>query len=325
MSSHATNIPTLHRPIFDGLDSDEAKFKAAMAEYDLLKDTDPEGLDFSNKTAMWIAYERHVESKRDDCLFHDPLARHFIGSYGKRLSDAMSFGLAYSCFDPPGADIGFGLEGHVMYTAARTRLVNEKVDRWMEEHADEKCQVLNLGVGMDTRVYWLQSLKHSKCTYWEIDTPSIMNHKWTILNRLESKGETAEELCQLQSIAMDFSNESIADLPSKYSYDATIPSCWILEGLIMYLKRDAVEELLNDMSALSAPGSLLILNFSNSPAGDATSCPPMDEIHAKLVEHKNWNQKERLMFGDPEFNYGRYPQGRPANKVLGFAMYQKKQ
>ena len=140
----------------------------------------------------------------------------------------MSFGLAYSCFDPPGADIGFGLEGHVMYTAARTKLVNDQVDCWIMDHCkhnqEPACQVLNLGAGMDTRVYWLQSLKQCMC-YWEIDTGSILDYKQNVFNQLNAKGELPEELCERKPISMDFSNETIADLPLQYDYDSSIPTC----------------------------------------------------------------------------------------------------
>lgn len=319
----STKIPSLPRPIFDGLTSEEDKFKAAMAEYELLKGPDQDGLDFSNKTAMWVAYERQVESERDDSLFNDTLAGHFVGQYGKRLSDAMSFGLAFSCFDPPGAGIGLGLEGHVMYTAARTKLVNDQVDRWImnQQKQQNLCQVLNLGVGMDTRVYWLESLKHSKF-YWEIDTSAIMNYKQDVLDRLQDEGELPEAMCERKPIAMDFSKESIADLPRKYGYDCFSPTCWILEGLIMYLQRNAVEQLMDDVSTLSAPGSMIILNFSNSNSNDTTACPSIDEIDARL-EGQKWSKEQRLMFGEKGFNFGRYPQGKPANTQLGFAMYKK--
>ena len=39
------------------------------------------------------------------------------------MSDALAFGLTHAIFDPPGANIGLGLEGHVLYTAARTKLI----------------------------------------------------------------------------------------------------------------------------------------------------------------------------------------------------------
>lgn len=311
-----TIIPKLHRPIFDGLETDEEKLKVAMAEYNALKDADQDGLDFSNKTSMWIAYERQVESQREDRLFHDPLAQHFSEPYGKRLSDAMSLGMAGGIFDPPGANIGLGLEGHVLYTAARTQLINDRVGQWLEEHSG---QVVNLGAGLDTRVYWLDSLKKATA-YWEIDAASVMNHKQKILDRLQEKGELPKALCPRKAISMDFSKESIADLPERHKYPSitTCATCWILEGLIMYLKRPDVEQLMDHLSELSASESFLILNFStNVPGG-----PSIDEID-EWLQSKGWNKEERLMFGEKGFNFGRYPDDKPANKICGFAMYWK--
>ena len=315
-----TVIPKRHRPIFDGLESDEEKFKVAMAEYNELKDPDENGLDFSNKTSMWIAFERDIESQREDRLFHDPLAKHFSEPYGKRLSDAMSLGLAFSVFDPPGADIEFGLEGHVMYTAARTKLISNQMEEWLSDMTGE-CQVLNLGAGLDTRAYWQDSLKKVQ-SYWEIDTQSVMKHKQKILDQLHAKGELPPTICPRKPIIMDFSKESIADLPSKHGYAANIPACWILEGLIMYLKREQVEQLIDRLSSLSASGSFLIVNFSDNPKAPADACPPIAEIDQRL-EGTGWRQHKRLMFGEEGFNFGRYPDGKPANKTLGFAMYQK--
>ena len=316
----ASSIPTRHRPIFDGLTTGEEKFKAAMDEYNELKETDADGLDFSNKTAMWIAFERDIETQREDAIFKDILAKHFCEPYGQRLSDSMCFGLAYSVFDPPDANIGFGLEGHVMYTAARTKLINDQVDQWLEDittNSIEKCQVLNLGAGVDTRVYWLGSLKKATA-YWEVDTASVMNHKQKILDRLKEEGELPEELCERKAITMDFSKESIDDLPASHGYKFTVPTCWILEGLIMYLKREDQEQLLDSVSKISAKDSFLVLNFSTNTPGGLSS----DEIDERLGG-QGWKNTETLMFGEEGFNFGRYPQGKPANKVLGFSMYRK--
>lgn len=339
----------------------------AMNEYESLKDPDDQyGLDFSNKTAMWIAYERFVESQRPDALFRDPLAEHLMEPYGKRLSDAMSIGLTLTVFDPPptpesphsepgdasaaaptpptpklsdvGTNIGFGLEGHVMYTAARTKLINNQVDQCvtsMEQRHDAAApQVVNLGAGFDTRQYWLESLRDAR-SYWEIDTESVQSHKRAVINALKDNmsGETLaavveRPLCPTYSLSADLSKESVADvlLPpqSKYKqqehggFQTTIPTCWIAEGIIMYLQRDHVTKLMDDESTISAPGSLLILNFAtNTPNG-----PSIDEIQEQL-EEKKWKQRERLMYGEDGFNFDRYPPRKPANKLLGIAMFLK--
>lgn len=43
------SIPTLHRPIIEGLETDEEIWKAAMAEYNELKETDDSGLNFDKQ------------------------------------------------------------------------------------------------------------------------------------------------------------------------------------------------------------------------------------------------------------------------------------
>lgn len=309
------NIPKLHRPIFDGLTTDEEKMTAAMAEYETLKGADEEGLDFANKTSMWIAYERNIESQREDRLFDDPLAKYFCQPYGKRLSDSMAFGLALGVFDPPGTDIGLGLEGHVLYTAARTKLINDQVDQWVNDTTKTDRQVVNLGAGLDTRVYWLESLKEAN-SYWEVDTPSVMSHKQKILDDLKEQGELPEPFCLRKAISMDFSRESLFNLPN-FGFSSATPTFWILEGLIMYLERSDVERLMEQLSELSTSGSFLSLNFSVSP-----NSLSIDEING-LLEGQGWKTESRKMFGEEGFQYGRYPLDKPANKIVGFATYRK--
>lgn len=90
----------------------------------------------------------------------------------------------------------------------------------------------------------------------------------------------------------------------------------------MYLDSKDVEQLLDDISKLSAPKSCIILNFAESKT-DTTKSLPIDTIDESLEKHE-WNKEERLMFGDDGFNFDRYPIGKPANKTVGFAMYKKK-
>ena len=318
-STTAPNIPIRHRPIFEGLETGEAKMAAAMEEYQILKDADEDGLDFANKTSMWIAFERDIESQREDRLFNDILAKHFSEPYGQCLSDCMAFGLQVGVFDTPGSNIGLGMEGHVMYTAARTRLINDHIEKWMIAVGGNK-QVVNLGAGVDTRPFWQSCLAQAK-SYWEIDTDSVMKYKQARMDGLKGRGEIPRPMCPINSISMDFGKDSMADVLTKiYKFDSSIPTCWILEGLIMYLKRPDVEQLMNNISKLSPCASYLILNFStNMPH---TASPNIDEID-EMLGTSNWKKVTRLMFGEEGFHYNRYPEGKPANKILGFAMYQK--
>eukprot|EP00045_Choanoeca_perplexa_P007152 m.63118 g.63118 ORF g.63118 m.63118 type:complete len:313 (+) comp13955_c0_seq1:79-1017(+) len=311
------SIPTIKRP-FDDMETDEERLKYMMAEMEELKVVEADGIDFAGKTAMWVAYERALESARpeEERLFCDPLAKHFGEPYGKRLSTIFAFGLKHAIFDPPGADIGFHYEGHVMYTAARTKLINDRVSTWLAQDQPQQ-QVVNLGAGTDTRVYWVGALSKA-ALYVEVDTAPVLAHKDKILTELEAKGELPKPFCCKKTIALDFAVETIKDLPS-HGYQQEHPTCWILEGLVMYLQRPAIEQLMDDVSALSAAGSYLILNFSDSPQA-AAKADDMDEM---LVKKGGWTQVERVFFGDEQFSFNRYPAGKPANKIMGFAMYRK--
>merc|ERR1712226_619462 len=118
----------------------------------------------------------------------------------------------------------------------------------------QKIQVACLGCGVDTRVYWVESLKKVE-KYVEVDVETINNYKTKKLEELK-----AEPLCTRQVISMDFSKESTKDMP-KHGFDPSLPTCWILEGLVMYLKQEEVTALLEEMTGLSAKGSYLILNY----------------------------------------------------------------
>lgn len=57
---------------------------------------------------------------------------------------------------------------------------------------------------------------------------------------------------------MDFNKESVKDLP-KHGVDQSIPTCWILEGLIMYLEPTVVEKMLEEINELSSKNSYIII------------------------------------------------------------------
>ena len=286
-----------------------------MAEYGELAKVGEDGLDFTGKTALWMAYERQLESEKPEGerLFYDHLAKHFTGGgVGKRMSDTMTYGLK-AIFDATG-DIGLGNEGHVNCTAARTQLINDKTATWLQATDGEK-QVLNLGAGVDTRAYWMDTLKDCNL-YLEVDTKAVSDSKQKVLDELKAKGELNDPICERKVIALDFSKESTKDLPN-HRFNQDVPTCWILEGLVMYLKKEDNEKLMEELSALSAPGSYAILNFmAANPA-----CKP-DELDA-VITAQGWTKEETTYFGDKDFNYGRYPEGKDSNLMFGFSFYKK--
>lgn len=126
---------------------------------------------------------------------------------------------------------------HMTWTATRTRFVNDTITEWLIENSGQKVQITNLGAGVDSRAFWLDSLRQAD-KYVEVDVESINSFKTKKLAQIN-----AEALCPRQIISMDFMKESIKDLPN-HNYDASLPTFWLLEGLVMYLGKLEVIKLL---------------------------------------------------------------------------------
>merc|ERR1719419_992502 len=182
---------------------------------------------------------------------------------------------------------GLHFEGHIQYTAARTRLISDRVKEFLDSSAEaDSPQVLNLGAGLDTRAFWDDGLKGCSL-YLEVDSAEVNKYKNGVLHRLKTEGALPDPQCKRNVVSMDFKKETIRDLPSKGSqFEATEPTCWILEGLIMYLSAEDNITLLTELSKLSASGSLLILNF----LANAPSCDP--DAHDLLLGEKGWAKEE---------------------------------
>jgi O-methyltransferase involved in polyketide biosynthesis len=55
-----------------------------------------------------------------------------------------------------------------MFTACRTKLINDTIAQWIYENSGKEVQITNMGAGVDTRAYWLDCLKNA-ARYVEVD------------------------------------------------------------------------------------------------------------------------------------------------------------
>lgn len=287
--------------------TDEELTKWNMDVYTEMQNVNEDGLTWANKTAMWIAYERQLESERPDALFNDFLAKDFVEPYGKKLSDAFAMGGKHF-FDPTG-EVGFGFQGFRSYHAARTRFISENIKNWRKVVDERPKQVINLGAGFDTRPYWDESTA-GLAKFWQVDTKDVFDFK----DKCLAKYKDLESLCPSEQIAMDFSKESTKDLATK-GIDFKIPVCWILEGLIMYLSEEVNTQMFTELSDLSESGSYLMVNFINGELHHGA------EFVKKTLGEKGWTLEKVVYFGEDDFNFGRYPAGKPANKTAGFCIF----
>ena len=164
-------------------ETEKAKRQAEFGQkyMEMMNTVDSHGLTYVANTAQLVAYERAIESKREDRLFNDHLAQHFVGERGEEVSRLVNNMLA-DWLDFPNV--------HMIFTPCRTKLINDNLDKWVEATAagGQKMQVTNMGAGVDTRAFWLDSLAKVE-RYVEVDVESMQTYK---TKKLEELKETAK-------------------------------------------------------------------------------------------------------------------------------------
>jgi O-methyltransferase involved in polyketide biosynthesis len=352
MTTTTTKLNCYWKRPFEGMNEMEKARWGMEGLQELMQVNEKDGMTFANKTAMWIAYERQLESERpnaDDRLFCDPLAKCFAQPYGKQTSDVFACIGSQRVFDPNLETHVFEHEGYTAYHAARVKLISVELEKWLaggdggcavpatnDENSKKIQQVINVGAGVDTRAFWDTSLRNASL-YVEIDDVHVQNAKQTVLDDVLAKGELPAALCPRKVVSMNFANkdESIKDLVTMHDFtiDRSISStCWLLEGLIMYLDQNDVDRLLEDISNLSSmtAGSIsneshdrhhrdvIFLNFANGGEDHQGAAYCQEFLTAR-----GWKHDRTVFFGEPDFNFGRYPQGKPANETFGFSFYSR--
>lgn len=108
-------------------------------------------------------------------------------------------------------------------------------------------QAVILASGLDTRAYRLPW--PAGTVVFELDQPEVIAFKSRTLADLG-----AEPSAQRRTVAIDLRDDWPAALTAA-GFDASAPTAWIAEGLLIYLPPAAQDTLLDDVTALSAPGS----------------------------------------------------------------------
>lgn len=62
-------------------------------------------------------------------------------------------------------------------------------------------------------------------------------------------------------VPIDFEQQSFDDVLQRAGHDRSSPTCWIWEGVVMYLTHEAMHGTLAAVARRSAPGSRLIVNY----------------------------------------------------------------
>src|SRR6185503_4337777 len=114
-------------------------------------------------------------------------------------------------------------------------------------------QLVIVGAGYDGRAWRMPELTGVKV--FEVDHPATQGEK------RKHAGELPPPIGSVTFVSIDFERESLGNVLERAGHDRAAPTCWIWEGVVMYLTRDAMRATLADVSSASAPGSTLIVNY----------------------------------------------------------------
>ncbi|MES9538300.1 SAM-dependent methyltransferase [Actinomadura sp. NPDC000600] len=253
-------------------------------------------------TARWTAAARAVETRRADALFADGLAEALAGPEGFAR---------WERYDNPGT---------TEFLAIRTRWLDEVVAR------SARPQVVLVAAGLDTRsvrLHWPDGT-----VLYELDHADLVEWKE---KRLAELG--ARHRCERHAVGADLTGPWDERLRAA-GWDPSVPTLWIVEGLLFYLAERDARTLLERLASLSAPGSVLagdliahqsmISEFTKEGLARlrADGCPWLwgTDRPEEFLDSCGWPASEVRLPGEDGASFGRWPWPPLPRDTLGFPM-----
>jgi methyltransferase (TIGR00027 family) len=186
-------------------------------------------------TAVTVAICRAAERERVEPWFIDPLA-----DYVARTAEPTR------ATNPR--------PGLIFWVAVRTRFLDELVASAV---ADGVRQVVLLGAGLDARAIRLEL--PDDVTFFEVDRSSVHELKSRLLRQA---GLTASR--ERRTVVADLASSDWLAALRAQGWTSAAPTCWIAEGLLIYLKPEPRDTLLREVANASAQGSRLGVTATSS-------------------------------------------------------------
>jgi len=213
-----------------------------------------------SKMAEGIAIQRFSESLKpeNERICYDPYAVHFISP------EILEFGANH----PEEAkamveDMERDLPGLSNSILARVRYFDDFTSKSIKEGVE---QLVIIGAGYDTRAYRIEGLI-GKVKVFELDHPYTQSFKTEKVE--EIFGSIPDHVAY---VPIDFESENLGQKLFDYGYDPSKMTLFILEGLIMYIPPEAVDETLKFIVKNSGQNSAIIFDFYPESVVDGT-CP----------------------------------------------------
>ena len=209
-------------------------------------------------TALAVAAGRAVEATRQGALVADPFAAALVAGARSNLELPVAWPA-----DPASAPpLQQPLLLASTYIGLRTRFIDDFL-----QHEPLTAQTVILGAGLDTRAYRLDWPAGSRVL--ELDHSDVLQYKAGVM-----EGLSAGPACELVTVVADLSQPWGETLVGA-GLDREQPTTWIIEGLLPYLSAEAQLATLQEVVALSPPGSRAVIERS-------VALPATEEVQAKL-------------------------------------------
>lgn len=193
-------------------------------------------------TATMVAAARALASREPDPLLDDRFAEPLVRAVGHPFFTRMLDGQIPLDND----DAPMTVQQRREQMTVRTRFFD---DFFRAATAAGTRQAVILAAGLDARAYRLSW--PAGTVVFEVDQPEVISFKTDTLTQIG-----AEPTAERRTVPIDLRDDWPAALRDS-GFDTTSPTAWIAEGLLPYLPPEAQDRLLDNITALSAPGSRL--------------------------------------------------------------------
>jgi methyltransferase (TIGR00027 family) len=198
-------------------------------------------------TATMVAAARALASAEPHPIINDPFAAPLVRAVG------LEFFIRLVDGELDLSGVGKGEQDRQLETdsiAVRTRFFDEF---FLDAGSNGIRQSVILAAGLDARPYRLPW--PSASVVYEVDQPKVIEFKNNAMSAL-SASPTADR----RTVSIDLRGDWPAAL-RRSGFDPTKPTAWSAEGLLMYLPPAAQDQLFDNITALSAPGSRLATEY----------------------------------------------------------------
>lgn len=205
-------------------------------------------------TATMVAAARALATAEPDAIINDPYAADLVRAVGLDFFTRLVDGR----IETPDDEAAGGIRLITDTMAVRTRFFD---DFFTAAGAAGVGQAVILASGLDTRPYRLPW--PAGTVVYEIDQPEVIAFKTAAMD-----GLGAAPSAERRTVAVDLRDDWPAAL-RQAGFDASAPSAWSAEGLLMYLPPEAQDRLFDDITSLSAPGSRLATEYHGGDFGQS--------------------------------------------------------